>query len=325
MPSWKTVQSKRQLAQKTKLGIFVLALVLGLLILAQIIKATQIAFSSWKLQTTNQKKISWNGDFNINLLIRSEIISLISFSPQNQEVTIITIPDSLFFEVSRGFGKWQLRSIYELGEGQKGLGGNKLLKDSVASLFALPIDGVVEGDLVNLIKEDRFSIFSVLSNLKSELTLMELIRLQMGVSKVRFDKVNQIDLKPGILEKSILADGSEVLIPDPVKLDSIISNMADPLFTREHKTIAIFNSTNHPQLAQRAARLITNIGGDVIIVSNSRNKFDKTVISGEQSKILEYLKQIFEASGTIDPKDEDLASSRAQINLFLGEDYFNSK
>ncbi len=323
MPSWRTVQSKRQLTQKTKLAVFVLALVLGLLLLSQIVKVTQIIFSPWKLQTDNQKKFSWNGDFNINLLVRSGKTSLVSFSPQNEEITIINIPDSLFFETAYGFGKWQFRSIYDLGEGEKGLGGNKLIKSSLSSLFALPIDGVVEGDLVNLIKEDKFSMLSVLFDLKSELTLMELIRFQIDVSRVRFDKVSQIDLEEqGVLEKSNLPDGSGVLTADTVKLDSVLSNMIDPLLSKEHKTIAVFNSTEHPLLAQKAARLITNIGGDVIIVSNGKNKLKTTAISGDQSKTLERLKQIFEASGTIDPNDEDLASSRAQITLFLGEDYY---
>lgn len=312
MPSWRIVQSKKQIAKKTKLALVILALVLGLLLLAQAVKFTQTLFSPWKLSASDQRNIFWNGDFNINLLVRSEKISLVSFSPAKGEISIINIPDELFIETSHGFGKWQLRSIYDLG-------GSKLLKDSMTSFFALPIDGVVEGDLTNMIKEKGFSLFNI-STLKTDLTLYELIKLQRGLSKVRFDKIKQIDLE---LEKNILADGTVVLVADSVRMDSLFSDMIDPNIASEHKTIAIFNSTEHSQLAQKAARLITNIGGEVIIVSNGKNRYQKTAISGEKSKTLNRIKQIFKTSDTIDPKDEDLISSRAQINLFLGEDYFN--
>lgn len=323
MPSWKTVQSKKQTAGKTKLALFVLALILMLLALAQLVKFSQILFSPWKLSVSNQKNFSWNSNFNINFLVHSKKISLILFSPKNGEINIINIPDEVYLETAHGFGKWQLRSIFDFGQSQKGMGGDKLLKDSLSSFFGLPIDGIVEGDLVNMISKKQLSLL-MMSNVKSDLTLFDLIRLQMELSKVRFDKIKQTDL--GIsdsLEKSTLADGTAVLLADPVRLDQLFTNLADPILSSEHRTIAIFNSTNYPQLAQKAARLIANIGGDVIIVSNGKNKYQKTFISGEKSKTLDRLKQIFGSSDTIDAGSEDLVLSRAQINLFLGEDYYD--
>lgn len=325
MSNWRTVQSKKQIAKNTRLALFVLTFVLILLGIAQAVKFNQVLFSPWKLPSSSGENFSWNGDFNINLISRSEKISLISFSPKKGEIVIVNIPDELFLEAAHGFGNWQLRSIYGLGESQKEIGGNKLLKDSLSSFFALPIEVVVEGDLALMISQKQLSPIKTLAKLKSDLSLFDLIRLQFGLSKVRFDKIKEINLDQDFgLEKDILADGTVVYSADFIRLDQFLSEVSDPAIVSEHKTIAVFNSTNHPLLAQKAARLITNLGGDVIIVSNGKNKYQKTATFGEKSKTLERIKQIFEANDTIGPEDEDLVSSRAQINLFLGEDFFDS-
>lgn len=326
MPSWKTVRSNKQIVKNTRLAITALTFVLILLGTAQVVKFNQLLFSPWRLPNTEGNNFSWNGDFNINLISKSEKISLISYSPKKGEIFIMNIPDELFLETSHGFGKWQLRSIYNLGQFQKEIGGNKLLKDSLSSFFALPIEAIVEGDLANKISQRQLSPIKLLTDFKSDLRLFDFIRLQFGLSKVRFDKIKEINLDQDFgLEKSVLADGTVVYTADFIRLDQFLSELSDPTIVSEHKTIAVFNSTNYPLLAQKAARLITNLGGDVIIVSNGKNKYQKTAIAGEKSKTLQRIKQIFEADDTIDPSDEDLVSSRAQINLFLGEDFFEKQ
>lgn len=329
---WKEIQSKGRIAKKTKWGLIALSLILGLLIFAQGVKFTKSLFSPW--QSKNQRNYLWSGDFNINILIKAKQISLLSFSPHNQKITIIDIPDTTYLEVSRGFGKWMISSIYDLGQSQKESGGGQLLKDTVVNLFGLPIDGFLNfspkysqsqtTEIVSEIRKNPLTLITMLPDLKTDLTPFELIRLKWGMSKVRFDKIKQINLeKASLLQKEKLADGTEVLTADLVKLDSILSDLIDPTIQSEHKTIAIFNSTEHGGLAQKAARLITNLGGDVIITSNGQKRFAKTQITGEKSRTLQRLRQIFETDDTIELTQQDLVSSRAQINIFLGEDYFD--
>jgi len=332
---WKDLQSRRQTSKKTKLGLIVFGIILLLFLLSQAVKFTHMLFSPWKEPITVKKTVLWNGKFNINVVIKAKNISLLSFDPSEQKAVIYDIPENTYLEVSSGFGKWQLSSIYDFGESQKNMGG-VLLKGTMESLFGLPIDGVLNfsgkysqkevAQIISEIRKSPLSITNAMPFLKTNLTPFELIKLSMGLSGVRFDKVKQVNLldTPDLLTKNYLPDGTEVLIADTVKLDSIIS-LTDAVLKSENKTIAIFNSTSHPGLAQKAARLITNIGGDVIITSNGQNEFKKTLIVGEKSKTLDRLKQIFEANDIIDLKEsKDLVSSRAQINLFLGEDYFDS-
>lgn len=331
---WKYVQHKKQTTERTKLALIVLAAVVILLILSQVFKFTQMLFNPWKEASLTKRTTLWNGDFNINVLLHTKDTSLLMFSPQNQKVTVITIPKQTYLETTHGFGKWQIASIYGLGESQKDLGGDILLKDTLMNQLGVPIDGFLDfsgkysqmevSTLISEIRKNPISAVNILTNLKTDLTPIELLKLKIGLSSVRFDKITQINLeKSTALQKEQLADGTEVLTPDTIRIDSIISDMTDPAIQLEHKTIAIFNSTNRPQLAQKAARLITNMGGDVIVTSNGQNKFKTTSVVGEKSKTLDRLKQIFGSNDIIDRKDEDLVSSRAQINLFLGEDYRN--
>lgn len=333
MRGWKDTQSRRKNTKKTGLALIVLASILALLLLSQVVKFTQMVFSPWKLNPSVRRTILWNGESDINIIIKAKDISLLSFSPQNQKVTIIDIPKETYLEASHMFGKWILSSIYDLGQSQN-IGGGKLLKDTLVNFFAMPIDGFLQfsdeysqkgsSAIVSDFRKNPFSLVNILPNLKTDLTPFELIRLKLGLSGVRFDKIKQINLgNTSSLQKMRLADGTEVLTVDTIRLDSILSNMNDPAIQREHKTVAIFNSTNHPGLAQKAARLITNIGGDVIITSNGQNQLKSTQIVGDKSETLDRLKQIFEASDIITGTNEDLVSSRAQINLFLGEDYFD--
>lgn len=322
----KRVRSKISKGKRTKLALGVLALLFGLLVISWSIRFTQNFFGS--------KNYSWEGKFNINLLVRSSDISLLSYNSKDNKVTIINVPDETFLQVPNGFGSWQLRSIY-------GLGGDKLLKETLTNFFAIPIDGFIDlsvlkppqsaAQLVDTLRKNPISGVNLLASIKTDLTMWELLQLKQGVSSVRFDKIRTLDLlKFNILDKENLADGTPVFTADPIKLDSILSDLQDPAIVSEHKSIAVFNATNHPQLAQKWARLITNLGGNVIITSNAKSTLQKTQVLGEQSSTLKRLQQIFDLDCSNSPKcgkisstDEDIVSSRAQINLFLGEDYAN--
>jgi len=319
--AWKEIQSRTKIKKRTKLALGVLALIAGLLIASWAIRFTQSLFSPY----------IWNGQFNINLLVRNPRIFLLSYNPKEEKITILNIPDELFLDVPFGFGKWQLRSIYELGQSQKQIGGDRLLADTLTNFLAIPIDGFLDfsalqdqksaTEVVEFLRKNPFSGLNFLSALKTDLTIWELLRLKLGMGRVRFDKVKELNLdKLSVLDRENLPDGTPVYTTDPVKLDSVLSDFADPAITFEHKTIAVLNTTGQPQLAQKVARLITNLGGNVIITTNASQKLQKTLIQGEQSLTLRRLKQIFRLSDKINSSDENIISSRAQINVLLGED-----
>lgn len=326
MPSWKSVQSKKKLKQKTRLALIVLGLIILLLFLSTAFRFYKTLNSAWR--TSIQRGYVWKGEFNINLLIRARNLSLLSYSPSQGKIIMVDIPDQTFVEASRSFGKWQARSLFDLG-------GDELLKDSMEDFFGQPIDGFLSlsgnlrdkstKEIVELLRKNPFEFLTILPDLKTDLTLMELIRLKFGFSSVRFDKLVNIDLeKRQVLQKSNLPDGSEVLIADSNMLDLALVDLADPIIKKEHKTIAVLNATQKPFFAQKWARLVANMGGDVIITTNAQKEVDKTIAGGEASKTLERLMQVFNIQcrdcDKIIKSDEDFVVSRAQINIKLAPD-----
>lgn len=322
MPNWKSVQSKRKLKQKTKLALAVLGLIIILLLIAQIFKGFKTLHSSWQMDS--KKSYSWDSQFNLNLLIRSKNLSLVSYNPTEGKVEIVDIPDETFVETPE-VGKWQTRALFDLG-------GYQLLKETMQDFFAQPVDGIVDfsgefkdqsaRQLVDSLRSPLGGL-NMLSHLKTDLTLWELIKFKMGISSVRFDKILEIDLRERVLESDKLPDGTEILTADPNKLDLALVDLADPSIKNEHKNIVILNATQKPFFAQSWARLITNIGGDVIITTNALKKVDKTIVFGEPSKTLIRLRQILKSCQDCDKitkSDEDFATSRGQITIKLAPD-----
>lgn len=331
---WRYVQLKLKQTRSNKLALWVLTLLVGLVVISWTTRSVKSLFSPWNPSATSKKNFIWNKDFNINLAVRSKEISLLTFNPKDERIVIIDIPDEVLLEVPGEFGMWQLRAIYELGESQKGIGGDRLLTSALTSFLAIPIDGFLDfsalqpaksaTEIVEIIRKNPMSGLNLLSSLKTDLTPWELLNLKLSLNGVRFDKIKRIDLdKLDVLDKATLLDGTAVLRTDPVKLDSVLSDLVDPTIVKEHKSIAIFNATDHPQLALKAARLITNLGGNVIITTNAQDKLQKTKVLGEESPTLARLRQIFTSNDKISSQELDIVSSRAQINLFLGEDYVN--
>lgn len=321
--NWKDARANFKKSKRVKLALGILALAAGLIVLSQAVRFTQNFFSPWSLSAPSERKYHWNGEFNINLLVRTPSLSVLTYNPKEKRIIIINIPDETFLEIPRGFGMWQVRSVY-------GLGGDQLLKETLTSFLGLPVDGFLDFsalkpqksalELVEIIRKNPFSGLKFLSDLKTDLTPWELMKLKLGFGNVRFDKVKQLDLaKLNVLDKETLPDGTAVLTADPVKLDSVLDSLADPAIAAEHRTIAVLNATERPQLAQTWARLITNLGGNVIITANASQKLKKTVATGEESLTLTRLRQIFGENDKISPSDE-AQPSRAQISVLLGDD-----
>lgn len=330
---WKTHQKSTKVKKKTKLALTVLSLLIGLLLASKLINFVNVL--GQPLNSAENKNYKWNGEFNLNFVTGTEDISIVSYKPQDKEILVLKIPSETYLDASSDFGKWQLRSIYALGESSK-IGGQALLKKSLSNFLGLPIDGYASVDLVSLFRQNLFSGFADLPKIKTDFTLGELLSLKRGLMSIRYDKIKQIDLSERlVLEKAKLADGTEVYIADPTRLDSVMVEFADPKITDEHASIAIFNATDRPNLAQRAKRIITNLGGNVIALQNAPTTLAKsyvevgsTGVEGEDSKTLIRLKQIFDLAcgndqncAKIPKMDLGLASARAQIIVVLGEDF----
>ena len=332
--SWKTHQRDHKVKRKTKLALTVLGILIGILLLAQLVNFIKVLAEPYSLLKTD-KKYTWDRNFNVNFLVGTKNISLVTYKPEEKQILVLKIPDETYIDLSDDFGKWQLRSIYELGEGSE-IGGEALLKRSLSYFLGLPIDGYSSENLSDLYRKNFFSGITDLPNLKTDFTPWELLHLKLSFLKVRFDKIKEINLEDLIvLDKQKLADGTDVFIADPIRLDSIMQEFSDTKIFEEHASVAIFNATNRPNLAQKVKRMITNLGGNVIVTQNAPWSVAKsyidpgsTGVEGEDLKTKKRLEQIFDLGCSKDPncakipkEDLGLASQRSQIIVVLGEDF----
>lgn len=331
---------KKNHSPVVRLAIFVLVLLVIILFLSKISRMGKTLFSPWMDQKNiTTKQYPWDERFSINVILQGRNIFLLSYSKQNKSAVLITLPKNTYVDVAYGMGQWQLGSVFNLGEtGQTN--GMNLVEKTISMLFGLPVDGFIElkGDLfdkdssevVDALKKGPLNIFSIISNLKSDLTLWELIRLKFALSDVRLDKIKILDLrKLGILSQVELPDKTHVFSIDNAALDGVLDSLIDPAMREEALSVAVLNGTLEPLVAQKGARILSNNGVNVIITSNTEKKFKRSFVYGKESKTLTRLVQIFnspcskkEECDKIEPElNGEPGPLRADINVILGEDF----
>lgn len=315
------------------LALFSLSLIISVIIFGKVSNFFTSLNRPITKDTQYGKSQPWDGKSNINIVVKSGTINVLSYNPHTQEIIILNIPDEVYLNLALGFGTYPARSIYKLGEGEKVPIGPRLLKETMSQTFGVPIDNYIlirqesVSDLEKLIidiRQNPLTSISLISISNTDLTPLEYLNFVIKVRGVRADRVKVVDLKNSSITKSqLLSDGSRALSFDPVRLDRLIQDeFTDARLNDESLSVAILNGTNHPRLAENAARLITNMGGRVVSVSNSQNKYSKSYVLGESSYTNSRLGQIFTICSQCDINDPETVSSRAQITVILGEDYY---
>ena len=315
-----------------KLGVVALSILASLVIFGKILDFTVHLNEPFAPDSTKTARLfKWEGRENLNLAIKSDSTYVVSFNPVQKTITAVKIPDQTFTLVPFSFGFWKMGSVYSLGQSEKVPVGANLIKDTTAAVLGVHVDGYLlpEGKFASLdinkildeLRSNPVASFSLLRNSKTDLTSRELWSLIWGVRGVRFDKIKTFDLENlNLVKEEILADGSQILRPNPAEIDRFVqTNFESSGLKDEGLSIGIYNATDHPGLAEKAARMISNMGGRVIFTANADLPLGKSAVSGEPSKTSRFLSRIFAPS---QGKKEMQGQNRADINVFLGEDYF---
>lgn len=330
---WKKIQHQNKSRRKINLGLYAL----GVLVFLVVVGKT-LTFVNGLSQSSSPgtKNYSWNGGSTLNLAVKSQDMFILSLNPKAKTISAIKIPDDTYFDLPFNFGRWPARSIYDLGQAEKPPIGASLLKATLTSSFGLPIDGYLlpenslsAEEILEKLRKEPVGGFNLLRHSRTDLSFWEMIHLLSEVRGVRSDKVKVTDLGQSPITKSLLlADGSRVLGIDSLRLDQFLSDQIhDALMEESDLTVGIFNATEHPQLAEKAARMVTNMGGRVIFTANAIQSRQDSLILGSESYITTRLSQVFAPYCLKDPclapeGDPAVSSSRADINVVLGEDFF---
>jgi hypothetical protein len=292
--------------------------------------------------SSNSFYYSWDTRMSNNVLFVSlknpeePLIYLVNFDPKNKQTVILHFSNQIYASLPKDYGTWRLGSVYQLGQEEHPQVGVKLLRMSISSLIGQPVDGVIilgqENDPQKLMenwRQNPISMIQFFTQIKTDLRPLDIFKYLTALSTIRSDKIESIDLsKSSITKSQLLPDSSRVLGVDTIRFDLFIrEKMADPLMLEEGQSIAIFNATEHPGLAQEAARIVTNLGGNVIIIGNTQTLIKKSLVTTEDSKTatFERLSETF-APECLKKKcvtnDDKITNSRAQVNVIIGEDYY---
>lgn len=332
---WKRLAGNR-IRSHALLGLTVLAILILVVVTGKVrefLAGFNRPYSPDSLQVVT-KSFSWEGRERLNLVLKTDQLYLLSLDPQKKTITLFRVPDEVYLNVPFNFGSWPARSIYELGQAERPPAGVKFLTRTMEAAFALPMDGylLVYGEsplplekVVEQIRQNPFSGFAFLRQVKTDLSIIEYWRFVLALKGVRTDKIRVVDLGQVNLTSWLkTADGSRVLKLDILRLDEFIQKqIPDEGFKEEALSVGVFNTTDHPQLAERAARLITNLGGRVIFLDNTLTHLEKSLVVGGESRTAARLREIFAPGQKSRPTlPSDQGFSRAEVNIFLGEDYF---
>ncbi len=188
---------------------------------------------------------------------------------------------------------------------------DKNIKPSKAGQFLeIPIDGYIYSSSLNLNRKLDSLFFEAIFNysgLKTNLTIIDLFKLAFIVRTVPQRSVSIKNISYNLS----MADA-----------DKIVGQLTgDELIEKDSQTIQIINGTQIFGLGSRLARLITNMGGDVIIVATSDVPRKKSTISyiDKKTYTVEKLQKVL-GYETIRAD----ASAISDITIIIGEDKVNS-
>jgi hypothetical protein len=268
-------------------------------------------------------KSVWDGNQRINLILESNILSIVSYSPFDKEIIFFDLPNNLSVSVSRGYGDYVVRALPKLIDQET---KPELLTETIQKNFAIPVDGWIKSPSDNL---SNALLMAIKMKGTTSLTDWDLIRLWWRLRTVKGSNIKRIDLADThcLIQKQ-LPDQTTVFILDPNILDTVIQKYFSlNSIKNEHLSIQVINNTDYSGLAQLATRTLTNIGLNVVDINNDDENKDKCEVKSgldlKKSQTVKKIIAIFDCRWV-----ENKEASRADVSVIIGNNYwkkFNSK
>jgi hypothetical protein len=181
--------------------------------------------------------------------------------------------------------------------------------EEAAQLLEVPIDGFVSSNSLDLNQEVSSILLKSIFNynkLKTNMTIIDLARIAIFVKTIPAASIDEIKIKD----------------VGKLALDKIVNHyIGDASIEKDSQTIQIINATQVSGLGNRLARLITNMGGNVIIVATENDTVKRSVISYIDKKSYT-VKRLQKVLGYDVIKGTGNAMS--DITITIGEDKVNS-
>lgn len=181
---------------------------------------------------------------------------------------------------------------------------------SAGRFLKVPIDGFMLSSSLDLNQRTDSLFLKAIFNYKkvqTNLTIIDLFKLLFFSKSIVAGTVNI---------KNISMDLT------PLESDKIVSRLVgDELIEKDNRTIQIINATQKDGLGNRLARLVTNMGGDVIIVATEKSPKKESKISYIDKETYT-VKKLQKVLGY--PAVKETNNAISDITITIGEDKVSS-
>lgn len=347
--SWKSLKKRFQIRKRVRhFGLVLLVFSSVLLTLGAIYAWHYLSQPFASAAETFGTTVSWDGQQPLNLLwleveesegeaVPLANLSVISLNPTSDHLTVFTLSLNYTINLSASLaggleqGDHQLHTVYGAGNLMEPKQGVELAAKAASYLLGVSIDGylVVESSGLQQLGEHLgesdlkgyFTIGNVTQlprvlllarrYLRTNLSLGELARVVYFLCRVRSDRVKVIEL-----------DGD--ILADPGTVDTIVAPLVqDEGLVSERLKVQVLNGTVKPGLATFVARVVRNMGGEVIRVGNyERQDLTKgfLILNESGSYTAKRLARMFGVVDSHPPRSS--VEKRADITIVLGlEEY----
>lgn len=318
--TWRNQRQKKQKRRKK--------IIFSLLLLFAGILFVLLIFKVW----TSFRQSRWLGQGRISLVFSCNPLTIFSYQQIKADdysyestLSVVSIPEKTLIKTIHGYGDYRIESLPKLEVLEK----RNLISESLENTLSIPIEGFVNlGDCSLSGETEAKNIFlkgllqSFFSNGRTNLSKWDLIRLFWSSRNLKVEQIKRLDLETaGITSLQTLPDGSQLLKISPEKMEAQAAEFfRDEVGRRESLAIEVLNATDYPGLGERAVRILSNLGLEVVRVGNESHQYKECLLLGSRLTAKTYtvrrLREIFNCTF----KEEEL--QRADLSLILGQDYF---
>lgn len=256
-----------------------------------------IASWLWK----KAKNSIWDGKSFIGVIYQSGAdFKLLTILPEYRQYYDWIIPGNTLMTVPRGYGEYQLKNVYNLGQLDKK--GGQLLSQTIQNGLAIPVSGWQIKEAANLSWWDKLRLKWVL---------------------IFNRKTTKIDLRQVALKALTLSDGTQVYQVNQNLLDETVNRfLFDETMIKEGISLAVINASGIEGEAKTVARLVANLGGDVRMIGNKQVQAQSEILVAKQNLKTSYTVKRLSQALKIDQIKVGIETDlRAEVAVVIARDY----
>ena len=241
-----------------------------------------LLFGGWRVyQTWSQRQ--WQTNQRLTLAWfpdQSDIdsdIYIISYA--DQSITILRLPKDVKLKISRGYGYYPIRSLWQLGQQEH---DTRILTESLTSLISSPVEYWLSSPRQCQQPTDCLKSQLRAWAFKSQntnLPIWDRFRLWQLTRSLRSDQIISIDGEGTWAQTQLAPDGIEEIVFNRDVVDArLAEKFIDPQIRTQNQPITVINTIGTRGLANDISRIIQGWGGLVISTYDNPTSLDTCLI-----------------------------------------------